>query len=155
MQHKPFDKAGIWIAMLCALHCLLVPVVLPVLSLVGLSFLGFETFERILLGIGLLVGTIAIVMGVRHHQSPIPLVALIGGGALYFHKDTFGSGVEPIMIVVGASLLVIAHVLNLHLCRKYNNARPCEAVESELQQTEGKQLDDRPASSISMTKPLS
>jgi|SRR5690554_2553555 len=130
MHHKPLDKAGIIVAVLCALHCLLVPVVLPTLALMGLSFLGFELFERIILSISLLIGGIAIVLGIRHHQSPWPLVLLTSGGVLYFNKDFFGHGWEPLMIVFGASLLVIAHTLNLHLCRA-KNRKPCEQVEEE------------------------
>lgn len=130
MHHKPLDKAGIIVAVLCALHCLLVPVVLPTLALMGLSFLGFELFERIILSISLLIGGIAIVLGIRHHQSPWPLVLLTFGGVMYFNKDFFGHGWEPLLIVFGASLLVIAHTLNLHLCRA-KNRKPCEQVEEE------------------------
>lgn len=135
MHHKPLDKAGIIVAVLCALHCLLVPVVLPTLALMGLSFLGFELFERIILSISLLIGGIAIVLGIRHHQSPWPLVLLTCGGVLYFNKDFFGHGWEPLMIVFGASLLVIAHTLNLHLCRA-RNRKPCEQVEEAISAAE-------------------
>lgn len=128
MHHKPLDKAGIVVAVLCALHCLLVPVVLPTLALMGLSFLGYELFERIILGISLLIGGVAVVMGMRHHQSWLPLVFLAIGGVLYFNKDTFGHGWEPLLIVLGASLIVVAHTLNLHLCRA-RNRKPCAEVE--------------------------
>ncbi|RUO20330.1 MerC domain-containing protein [Aliidiomarina haloalkalitolerans] len=128
MHHKPLDKAGIIVAVLCALHCLLVPVVLPTLALMGLSFLGFELFERIILSISLIIGGIAIVLGIRHHQSLVPLVLLILGGVTYFNKHFFGHGWEPLVILAGASLLIIAHTLNLHLCRA-KNRKPCEQVE--------------------------
>lgn len=130
MHHKPLDKAGIIVAVLCALHCLLVPVVLPTLALMGLSFLGFELFERIILSVSLLIGGIAVVLGIRHHQSPWPLLLLTLGGILYFNKNFFGHGWEPLMIVAGAAFIVVAHTLNLHLCRA-KNRKPCEQVEEE------------------------
>ncbi|WP_113907865.1 MerC domain-containing protein [Aliidiomarina celeris] len=132
MQHKPLDKAGIVMAVLCALHCLLVPVVLPTLGLMGLSFLGFEWFERLVLTVGLIIGALAISSGIRHHGSPFPLIALSLGGVLYFFKDALGHHFEPLLIVVGASLLVTAHVLNLHLCRTRNRL-PCEEVERSVE----------------------
>ncbi|MCH8493741.1 MAG: MerC domain-containing protein [Idiomarina sp.] len=131
MHHKPLDKAGIIVAVLCALHCLLVPVVLPTLALMGLSFLGYELFERIILGLSLFIGGIAVVMGMRHHQSWFPLLFLVLGGVLYFNKDAFGHGWEPLMIVSGAALIVVAHILNLYLCR-IRHHKPCEDVEELL-----------------------
>lgn len=141
MHHKPLDKAGIIIAVLCALHCLLVPVVLPTLALVGLSFLGFEIFERIILSISLLVGGIAVIMGMRHHASWTPLWFLILGGVMYFNKNALGHHIEPLLILTGATFIVIAHILNLHLCRVKNRNKACAQVEAEQHEAEG-----RPAS---------
>lgn len=133
MHHKPLDKAGIIVAVLCALHCLIVPVILPTLALMGLSFLGFELFERIILGISLLVGGVAVVMGMRHHQSWWPMSFLVLGGGLYFNKHILGHSWEPLVILLGAALIVVAHTMNLHLCRS-RNRKPCEEVEEQLQE---------------------
>ncbi|WP_194756820.1 MerC domain-containing protein [Aliidiomarina indica] len=130
MHHKPLDKAGIFVAVICALHCIFVPVILPTLALVGLSFLGFELFERIILAISLLIGGIAVVMGMRHHRSWVPFIFLGLGGVMYFGKNTFGSAWEPLLIVTGASFIVVAHSLNLHLCRVKNKNKACEEVEA-------------------------
>ncbi|MCC5854285.1 MAG: MerC domain-containing protein [Idiomarina sp.] len=131
MRHKPLDRAGIILAVTCALHCLLVPVVLPMLTLVGLSFLGYEIFERIILSASLLLGGVAITLGFRHHSSPLPLLALIAGGTLYFFKDVAGHAWEPLFVVIGAALIVTAHTFNLYLCRS-RNSKPCEEVEDAL-----------------------
>jgi len=144
MHHKPIDKAGIIVAVLCALHCLLLPVVLPTLGLMGLSFLGYDLFERIILSTSLFVGGIAVIMGMRHHQSWWPVIFLVLGGVLYFNKHqighAFGHGWEIPVVLVGASLIVIAHTLNLHLCRA-RNRKPCEEVEELLHEESA--LDER------------
>jgi len=127
MQHKSFDKAGISIAIVCALHCLLLPVVLPTLALMGLSFMGMFWVELVVLSTSMIVGGFAVVLGFRHHSSPIPLLALITGGALFFAKHEMSSPWEQIAIVAGAFMLITAHTLNLYLCRKRNNV-PCEEV---------------------------
>lgn len=131
MRHQPLDKASIVVATLCALHCLLVPVVLPMLTLVGLSFLGFEIFERIILAISLLVGGIAVILGMRHHASWSPIWILLLGGVLYINKNLLGHAMEPVLVVSGAAFIVLAHVLNLRLCRTRNQNKSCEQVEAE------------------------
>lgn len=131
MQHKPLDKTGIWLAIVCAVHCLMVPVLLPTLSLVGLTFLGADLLERAILTLSAVIGFIAIVIGTRHHRSLLPLLALVSGVTLYFNKHVighhFGHGWEIPVVLVGASLLISAHVLNLYLCR-VRKAKNCDAA---------------------------
>lgn len=128
MNHKPLDKTGIWLAIVCALHCLLVPVLLPTLSLLGLSFLGWEVLERVVLSFSLVIGAAAILIGMRHHQSFIPLLLLLVGGVFYVQKNHFGHGFEPVMVLAGAALIVTAHVINLQLCR-VRKVKDCDAVD--------------------------
>lgn len=127
MQHKSFDKAGISIAILCALHCLLLPVVLPTLALMGLSFMGMFWVELVVLSTSMIVGGVAVFLGFRHHSSPLPLLALVSGGVLFFFKHEMSSPWEQIAIVVGALLLITAHTANLYMCRKRNKV-PCEQI---------------------------
>ena len=128
MQHKSFDKAGITIAILCALHCLLLPVVLPTMALMGLSFFGMLWVELVVLAMSFTVGGIAIVLGMRHHSSLFPLLTLITAGVLFFFKHELSAPWEQLAIIAGALLLITAHTLNLYLCRKQNNV-PCEEIE--------------------------
>lgn len=131
MKHKPLDKTGIWLAIVCALHCLLVPVLLPTLSLVGLSFLGAESLERMVLTASAIIGAIAIGIGTRHHRSALPLLALAAGVVLYFNKHhighQFGHYWEIPVVLTGAVLLIVAHLLNLYLCR-VSKAKNCDVA---------------------------
>lgn len=131
MKHKPLDKTGIWLAIACALHCLMVPVLLPTLSLVGLSFLGAESLERGILLVSAMIGVAAIAIGTRHHRSPLPILLLLAGVVLYFNKHIighqYGHGWEIPVVLVGASLLIIAHVMNLYLCR-ISKAKNCDVA---------------------------
>ncbi|MGX5914596.1 MerC domain-containing protein [Aliidiomarina sp. Khilg15.8] len=131
MNHKPLDKTSIWLALFCALHCLLVPVLLPTLSLMGLSFLGMLWLERVVLTVSLLIGGIAVIIGMRHHRSLIPLLMLSAGGLLYFNKHAFTHEIEYGMIILGSVFIVSAHVMNLHLCRVHKVVE-CSAVDDEV-----------------------
>lgn len=118
MTQRSLDRTGMWVTTLCALHCLLLPVILPMLSLIGLSFIGEEVLERLILGTSILLGLVALVMGMRQHLRIYPLVLLVAGGAIYWHKDSLGEVGEPIIILCGAALIVAAHWVNLKLTRQ-------------------------------------
>lgn len=112
------DKLGIWVSGLCALHCLLLPLLLPVLPLIASSFIAEAWFERMILSLSLMIGLSALLFGFfKYHRQLYPLYALIAGGVIYWNKDIFGHDYEPITIAIGASLIIAAHVINLKLCR--------------------------------------
>src|SRR5690606_34619034 len=113
-------KTGMWVTTLCALHCLLLPVILPMLSLIGLSFIGEELLERVILGTSIVLGLVALISGIRKHARFYPLVLLVAGGFIYWHKDSLGEMGEPIIILLGASLIIAAHWVNLRLVRSTN-----------------------------------
>ncbi|RZQ55438.1 MerC domain-containing protein [Pseudidiomarina tainanensis] len=117
MTQRSLDKTGMWVTTLCALHCLLLPVILPMLSLIGLSFIGEELLERVILGTSILLGLVALISGIRQHARFYPLVLLIAGGFIYWHKDSLGEMGEPVIILLGASLIIAAHWVNLRLVR--------------------------------------
>jgi hypothetical protein len=120
------DKLGIWISSLCALHCLLVPLLLPVAPLIASSFFAEQWFERSILSFSILVGFAALFVGFhKYHRQLYPLYSLALGGLIYWNKDIFGHEFEPITIGIGALLIIVAHVTNLRLCKS------CQSCESD------------------------
>merc|ERR1712063_179408 len=72
------DKLGIWVSSLCALHCLALPVLVPLLPLIGSSFFAQVWFERTILSFSILVGAVALISGAtRYHGRLYPLVLLL------------------------------------------------------------------------------
>ncbi|APE04754.1 MULTISPECIES: MerC domain-containing protein [Alteromonas] len=113
------DKLGIWVSGLCALHCLALPVLVPLLPLIGSSFFAQVWFERTILSFSILVGAVALISGAtRYHGRLYPLVLLLTGGVIYWFKDIFGESYEPFTIALGAFLIVTGHWLNMRLCRQ-------------------------------------
>ena len=109
------DRLGIWISGLCALHCLAI----PVLPLLASSVFGEVWFERTILSLSILIGSVALIAGaVRYHGQVYPLILLLTGGAIYWFKDMFGESGEPFTIAVGAMLIIVGHWINMRLCRK-------------------------------------
>lgn len=128
MTQRSLDRTGMWVTTLCALHCLLLPVILPILSLVGLSFLGEELLERVILGTSIVIGLVALSSGVRKHFNFYPFILLAAGAFIYWHKDSLGEMGEPVVIIVGASLIVAAHWINLRLVRSARSTNGLTAV---------------------------
>ncbi|WP_166425319.1 MerC domain-containing protein [Paraglaciecola sp. 20A4] len=112
------DRLGIWASSLCAVHCLALPILIPLLPLIGASFFAEDWFERIILSLSMIVGFWALLSGFyRYHRRIYPLYSLMLGGIIYWNKDMFGESYEPFTIAVGAMLIVGAHVVNLKLCK--------------------------------------
>ncbi|WP_228710708.1 MerC domain-containing protein [Saccharobesus litoralis] len=119
------DKLGIVVTSLCALHCIFLPVLLPVLPLVGLGFLAGHGFEHLILVLTLAAGAIALFTGFhRYHKKLYPLYALALGIVLYVSRDFLGEELQTIVLLIGAGLIIFAHVMNMRLCK---SCKSCEA----------------------------
>lgn len=118
------DRIGIAATSLCALHCILLPILLPLLPLIGLSFLADHTWEHVFLLLTAALGTIALYSGFkRYHKRLYPFYLLYLGVVCYWIKHQFSSELEPIFIVGGAGLMIAAHFVNIKLC---NSCKQCE-----------------------------
>lgn len=112
------DKIGIAVTSLCAIHCLLLPFLLPLLPMFGAEFLANELYEDILLISTMILGSFALYSGYkRYHNRLYPFVMLYVGGIIYWQKHFHGETLEPVIIAVGAGLVVLAHIVNMKLCR--------------------------------------
>lgn len=123
---KNLDKAGIWITTLCAIHCLLLPVILPLLALAGLAFIGEDLLENTVLGLSVIIGLLSLVNGARKHGKWYLLSLLLLGAVIYSQRDIFGPWGEPVIILFGAGLIIYAHVSNLRLSRKLHFSAAAE-----------------------------
>ncbi len=121
------DRIGITATSLCALHCILLPVILPALPLLGISFLADHMWEHVFLVVTAILGSIAMFSGFkRYHKKLYPFYLLILGVVIYWQKHDFSESIQPLFIVVGATLIVAAHIINIKLC---NSCKQCNEHE--------------------------
>jgi hypothetical protein len=112
------DRLGVWVSSLCALHCLLLPLLLPIAPLVASSVFAEQWFERMILSFSILVGFAALFVGFhKYHRQMYPLYSLVLGALIYWNKNIFGHEYEPFTIAIGAVLIVAAHYTNMRLCK--------------------------------------
>lgn len=110
---RRFDRAGIMLAGLCALHCVATVVFVSALGIGG-HFLLSPEIHRIGLALALIVAAVAIGWGALKHRRAAPFVtAMMGltfmGGALAMPH---GMG-EAVLTIIGVSLVTIGHLLNM------------------------------------------
>ena len=119
--HDKLDRAGAMASFLCAIHCAVMPFVVTMLPLVGLSFLASEPVEWVLLLSSAILGTLSLCAGFREHGSrrvfavlAIALALLVAGRV--FHEHHLGEW-GPILMVLGGFTMMGAHLFNQWLCR--------------------------------------
>jgi hypothetical protein len=62
------DRAGTWLSLLCAVHCMASPLVVTILPLAGLSFLVQEVTEGFLLAASAALAAASLCWGFRLHR---------------------------------------------------------------------------------------
>lgn len=118
------DGAGAFMALACAVHCVVTPMILPALSVSGLLFLADRRFETAVLCRSLVLAACSLVRGFAlHRHYTVPLLA-DAGVALYarghFFSDACCNGK---FLAAGGFIMAISHVTNLWLCRRCPNCR--------------------------------
>ena len=109
-----FDRVGVLLSGLCALHCVLGLVLVTVLGLGGELLLA-PAIHRFGLAVALVVGLASLGLGVRRHgrRGPLALgacgLALMGGALLVGHGVA-----EALLTIAGVALVAFAHIRNLH-----------------------------------------
>ncbi|MFK8048620.1 MAG: MerC domain-containing protein [Halioglobus sp.] len=117
------DQAAIGLSLLCAIHCLALPVATTALpSLVALGFAD-ESFHVWLVVVVIPLSAFALTMGCRkHRQSRVLFIGVLGLlllclGPILGH-DVLSETVERALTLIGAALVAAGHVRNFLLCRE-------------------------------------
>jgi len=133
------DKIGITLSIACAIHCLLLPVLLVVVSVGAVSWLVDEQTELIILGVAGVIAGLSLWRGCRvHRRLSIWLIfaaaaaLIIAGHSIASHSDMAHSHDLPfaytLVHIAGGICLAGAQLINLWLCKK------CPACELDREQ---------------------
>jgi len=116
-QH--LDRLGMTASTLCAIHCVLVPVFLTTLPLLGLEFLSNEWVEISMIIVSVFLGTLSLSISYRkQHHKLLPFCILFTGFVLIAAGHFSGiSNLEPILVPLGGFTVASAHLVNWRLNR--------------------------------------
>ena len=117
------DRSAIVLSTICAVHCLTVPLAVVMMPAAFTYWFADDHFHFLLLYLVLPTSTLAIGLGCRRHRT-FKVIALGSAGlgllvlgALLGH-DLLGELGEKGITLLGAGLVVLAHVHNFRLCRQ-------------------------------------
>lgn len=109
------------LSFLCAIHCLLTPVIILSIPIMARYYLAHPWFHVILAFLIIPVGIFAFVRGYSHHKNSkvflygLPGLLIVGIAPLLIHRGVLDWN-EPIAMVIGSSLLIWAHWINRKSC---------------------------------------
>lgn len=116
------DATGVAGAVLCALHCLLSPVLLVAGAAGATLLIPDESFHSSMLVLVVPASVVAFLLGCRYHKDiftlslgAISLFAFILAATVL--HDIIGESGEKLVTLISASTLTIAHLRNFRLCR--------------------------------------
>lgn len=126
------DRVGATASFLCAIHCALLPFVIAILPLIGLSFLADHAFERAFVLCASALAMVALVSGYRRHHRSLPLRLALPGLTLLVLGVTFAENysivLHSVLVTCGGLLLASAHFVNLRLHRQHSHVHSAQCA---------------------------
>ena len=98
---------------LCAVHCVATAVLLGLVASAG-GMLGKPIIHEVGLSLAMILGAVALGRGVREHGFVLPsLVGAVGLAIMAYAMSLHESGFEPVVTILGVSVLALGHRLNM------------------------------------------
>ena len=119
------DKVGMFSSVSCAIHCLVMPLVITLVPVFGLSLFVSETFEWGLLVFSAILGVSSLCFGYRKHKSlkafaylSSGIMLIVIGRLQHNHSSVHGFEIDlfTVVLVFGSFLVAASHYLNNKLC---------------------------------------
>jgi len=118
---RQLDTLGALASTACAVHCLLTPVVLAVLPLLGASFWAAPWLENSVVVFAMVLGLTSLLHGYSHHRQFRALGLLLSGMVLLATgRWLIGHTAqlwETLLVVLGGTAIAVAHLVNRRLCK--------------------------------------
>ena len=130
MKTQIIDKLGIVSSTTCAIHCLVLPLVITFIPYLGLSFFANETFEIIMLVTSIILSMFSICFGYKTHKNKkITLLFSVGLSLLilgrYVHENNY-TPASALILFLGGIIIALSHYINKKLC---NSCASCSVKE--------------------------
>lgn len=114
-----FSTAGMWLSILCALHCFAGSVLVAVAPILGSLSLLDESVESFLIFLSLALATLVLALSWRVHRQTSGLAWFLPAVLLILAGRFLAEGVvEPIVVITGALLLATSQFVNFRAIRR-------------------------------------
>ena len=126
-NHQSLDWLGLFSSLICAIHCIITPLIFSFFLSLGASQTIFHNWEHLNLVCLILAPCLASVSlknGYRKHNSKLPayifsfgFLVLLFGYSLDHGLNLLKPTLHPIFMVLGGLTIATAHLLNLQLLK--------------------------------------
>lgn len=126
MKNTIADKLSISLSLLCAIHCLAMPLIVVALPALAALPLADEAFHLWMVYMVLPISLFALTMGCKKHKRyRLLFVGGIGLSILaisaFAGHDLLGEFWEKTLTVIGSSIIAVGHIWNYKLCQKQDS----------------------------------
>lgn len=116
------DKASISLSVVCAIHCLLLPLALVLIPSMAVLPIADERFHQLLVVLVLPTSLFALTIGCRRHrQWRVMVCGALGLTVLLLTvlagHEMLGEFGEKSLTLLGAILVAISHIINFRQCK--------------------------------------
>lgn len=116
------DKASISLSVVCAIHCLLLPLALVLIPSMAVLPIADERFHQLLVVLVLPTSLFALTIGCRRHrQWRVMVCGALGLTVLFLTvlagHEMLGEFGEKSLTLLGAILVAISHIINFRQCK--------------------------------------
>ncbi|MFT4202903.1 MAG: MerC domain-containing protein [Chitinophagaceae bacterium] len=106
-----WDKVGMTTSLVCAVHCLALPLLLTSLPILGIDLVHGEAFEIAMIAIAFAVGVVALSKGRKVHRSLLPMVLFVIGIVCLVLKEVFQEW-HNTLLIPAVLFILSAHYVN-------------------------------------------
>lgn len=122
-----FDKIGFAASSICAVHCMIVPLVITLMPFISLGFIESEAFENTFFIASMICGLGAVCFGNTFKKNKLIFFILSFGMLLlwlanFAHERNWNPQSSLIMIFAGI-FMCLGHWLNNKLCNSCHSCR--------------------------------
>ena len=111
-HYHSLNKVGLWLSVLCTIHCLAMPFLMTALPFLGGSFLS-EKSEIYMIGVSAILAIFLLLKDYRNHQNSLPLTLLSVALCFNFAGLFLAKGIYEILFnVIGALMMASAYYIN-------------------------------------------
>ena len=118
---RRLDGAGMAVSAICAVHCVLMPLIVGSLAAAGTGWLRNEALEWLILISSIIIGLRALLPAIRHRHGKKRCLWLFSGGivSILLGRLVAGGSLPEIPFVIfGATLVISAHATNHYFCAR-------------------------------------
>lgn len=128
MQSKFFsinlDFLGFSASLLCAIHCISLPLLLSVGALGGLAWLENEILEHGIILFSFIIASWSLGQSYFKYRLKFDAIAVVFiGFGFILAAHTFAESLEPILMMIGGCCIAFAHYLNWKMVTKHKSVQ--------------------------------